>query len=360
MTTSEIMSSLSDAVLCDQRILSAPERELLANLLQRAQRNPGDGAVAAAIASSVGEIVAQRAYGVLGESIMRRLAENLAEPDQIRKQRSKTIMAGPPGGPGQGPFPPSPNPPGPHLRTAGPPGGPGQGPFPPSPNPPGPHATVRALQSRSENVAVAEMPEILPAKCVILEEFLAPAELSALLRHTFDHEADFQLSEVVSPGVTGGIVDHEYRRSRVLMNLAGHQAVVVNRIQCCWPRILSGLEHAEFTASNVEAQITASNDGDFFHWHSDNSQEVNAPREITFVYFFHREPKNFRGGELRIYDSRRENNGYTPMANYRTVVPQQNQIVLFASSLAHEITPVECPSRAFADSRFTVNGWFHR
>jgi Rps23 Pro-64 3,4-dihydroxylase Tpa1-like proline 4-hydroxylase len=51
---------------------------------------------------------------------------------------------------------------------------------------------------------------------------------------------------------------------------------------------------------------------------------------------------------------------YRPQEKYRTIVPQQNQAVFFLSSLAHEITPVECPSGAFADSRFTVNGWFHR
>jgi SM-20-related protein len=232
-------------------------------------------------------------------------------------------------------------------------------PFPPGPNPPGP-GIVGGSQAQLGSVAIGEMPEVLAAECVVLEEFLAPAELNALCQYVFDHEADFQLSEVISPGVTSGIVDHEYRRSRVLMNLGDHQAVVVNRLQSCWPSILSRLDRAAFVASQVEAQITASNDGDFFHWHSDNGHEINAPREITFVYFFHREPKNFRGGELRIYDSRREGGSYVPMENYRTIVPQQNQIVLFPSSLAHEITPVECSSKAFADSRFTVNGWFHK
>jgi Rps23 Pro-64 3,4-dihydroxylase Tpa1-like proline 4-hydroxylase len=216
------------------------------------------------------------------------------------------------------------------------------------------------LQAQLKAVAVAEMPRFLVAEPLILEEFLAPAELHALLQHTLDHEAEFQLSEVVSPGAAGSMVDHEYRRSRVLMNLGAHRAVVVNRLQSCWPRILAKLGHDEFVASQVEAQITASNDGDFFHWHSDNCHEENAPREITFVYFFNREPMNFRGGELHIYDSRWENGGYVPMKNHRTIVPQQNQMVLFASSLAHEITPVECSSQAFADSRFTMNGWFHR
>ena len=39
---------------------------------------------------------------------------------------------------------------------------------------------------------------------------------------------------------------------------------------------------------------------------------------------------------------------------YQTIVPQQNQIVFFPCELLHEITPVNCESRQFADSRFTL------
>jgi Rps23 Pro-64 3,4-dihydroxylase Tpa1-like proline 4-hydroxylase len=43
-----------------------------------------------------------------------------------------------------------------------------------------------------------------------------------------------------------------------------------------------------------------------------------------------------------------------------TLTPPQNSIVFFPSSYLHEVMPVSCPSRAFADSRLTVNGWLHR
>jgi Rps23 Pro-64 3,4-dihydroxylase Tpa1-like proline 4-hydroxylase len=81
---------------------------------------------------------------------------------------------------------------------------------------------------------------------------------------------------------------------------------------------------------------------------------------MTFVYFFHREPRQFEGGELRLHDSK--NGGDHPLStgSYQTIVPEQNQIVFFPSSTLHEITPVHCRSRSFADSRFTVNGWLHR
>jgi SM-20-related protein len=209
-------------------------------------------------------------------------------------------------------------------------------------------------------VAVLEPADFLPVQCVVLDEFLTSTELNKLRQHVLEQEMRFETSEVLSPGVTGGAVDYEHRRSRVLMDMGGHERLIVDRLLTCLPRVLQKWGRDPFPISRVETQTTASNHGDFFHCHSDNGAEAVAAREITFVYFFHREPKQFSGGELRIYDSRRENDNFVPTANYRTIVPEQNQLVLFASGLSHEITPVDCPCGTFADSRFTINGWIHR
>lgn len=226
-----------------------------------------------------------------------------------------------------------------------------------------PKASVSAdgsKEQRATAVAVLERPEFLPAQFVVLDEFLVPEELKELTEYALSHESDFVLSEVIAPGEAGSMVDYEHRRSSVLMDAGEHQAVIVNRIQACLPRVLQKLGREMFPVSKTETQMTASNDGDFFRHHNDNGQGEIASRELTFVYFFHREPKAFRGGELRIYDSRLENSEYVSTGDYQIIVPQQNQIVFFPSALLHEITRVECPSRAFADSRFTVNGWFHQ
>ena len=184
--------------------------------------------------------------------------------------------------------------------------------------------------------------------------------MNEVIQYALAHEADFALSEVVAPGDGGSGIDYEYRRSRVLMDLGAHQTLILNRIQAALPLVMQKLGSEVFPITRIEAQMTASNDGDFFRHHNDNGQDEIASRELTFVYFFHREPKAFQGGELRLYDSRLENGEYCSTGQYQTIVPEQNQIVFFPSSLLHEITPVQCPSRAFADSRFTVNGWFHR
>ena len=278
------------------------------------------------------------------------------------------------------PEPPSgmPHPPGPGVRAPQKPPQPPNAPMrspgepePPSgqPQPPG----VRAPRSEPEppsdkrtavlsraTATVAERPPVLPAQCVVLDEFLAPQELAELTRFTLEHESDFRASEVVSPNADSGVINYEHRRSRVLMDLAEHQDLMLDRIKGVLPQVLDQLGMEEFSIAGVEAQVTASNDGDFFHFHCDNGSERVASRNLTFVYFFHREPRPFEGGELRIHDARLEDGTYVSEGSYQAIIPQQNQIVFFPCEMMHEITPVGCASHAFADSRFTLNGWLRR
>jgi len=171
---------------------------------------------------------------------------------------------------------------------------------------------------------------------------------------------DFRASEVVSPIAEGGVINYEHRRSRVLMDLGRHQELMLERIKSVLPQVMERLGMEEFSIEGAEVQITASNDGDFFLAHSDSGSDSVASRHLTFVYFFHREPKQFEGGELRIHDARLEEEVYVSEGSCQTIVPRQNQIVFFPCELLHEITQVQCSSQQFADSRFTVNGWLRR
>src|ERR1700728_740829 len=359
MTPKQILDSFSETLVRDERILSAQERALVATLLRHAKTATGENqeiqeAVRVVIASAVGETVAQRAFAVLGGSIVERILEGSPLPlgDSVG-ERTADIFAKEPQPPSQGPSPgPADKAP---LRWPQPPRSPGE-PQPPS-HGPGPSGVRTTVVSETR---AAARPTVLPAQCVVLDEFLVPQELEELIRFTLEREADFSASEVVSPSADGGIVNYEHRRSRVLMDLAHHQDVILARIKAVLPQVLGTLGMAEFAISEVEAQLTASSHGDFFHFHSDNGSDRVASRRLTFVYFFHREPRQFEGGELRIHDARLEEGTYVSQGSYQTIAPQQNQIVFFPCELLHEITPVNCASRRFADSRFTLNGWLRR
>jgi Rps23 Pro-64 3,4-dihydroxylase Tpa1-like proline 4-hydroxylase len=99
----------------------------------------------------------------------------------------------------------------------------------------------------------------------------------------------------------------------------------------------------DFVASEVVSYDSAHRDSDGGHGGPVSS------RELTFVYYGHREPLPFTGGELRMIDG-----------DAATIVPHQNSIVFFPSHYLHEVMPIYCPSGRFEDSRLTFNGWLHR
>ena len=207
--------------------------------------------------------------------------------------------------------------------------------------------------------AVAMKPDFVRAQFVVENKFLSSAKVDEIIHYTLAHELDFGISEVVS-SAGAWVIDVTYRRSRVLMDIGKHEKVIVTHMKAILPLVLKSLQHRVFHISRVDVQITASNHGDFFRIHSDVDEDELASREITFVYFLHSKPKAFRGGELRIYDSRLEGAEYVSTGTYSTVTPKHNQVVFFPSSLMHEVMPVNCPSQSFVDSRFTVNGWICR
>ena len=396
MTPKQILDSFSETLMRDERILSPQERALVATLLQHAKtasnQNPEtQEAVRAVIASAVGETVAQRAFVVLGGSIVERILEgNKLSQDDSTVVHGVGLEPTPhpsfdPQSAGEllqtmaasqvksEPDPPSVQP-GPGVRAPHkapqPPARPMGEPDPPSTQPPSPGPGVRAPRREPDppssarttavletSAAVADRPSVLPARCVVLDEFLAPQELEQLTRFTLEHESYFSASSVVSPNAESGVVNYDHRRSRVLMDLAQYEDLMLDRIRSVLPRVLDQLGMEEFAITGVEAQVTASNDGDFFRFHSDNGSERVRSRQLTFVYFFHCEPRQFEGGELRIHDSHLRDGAYVSDDTYQAIVPQQNQIVFFPCELLHEITPVTCASQRFADSRFTLNGW---
>jgi SM-20-related protein len=194
---------------------------------------------------------------------------------------------------------------------------------------------------------------VYPSQFVQLDNFLTPAEYKGLLTYAVQKQAAF-VSTTTSTGA------EDYRESKVLHVFPEFSSLITKRIQAIVPQILEKFSIPNFPVAEVEAQLTAHNDGSFYKVHNDNGSPETASRELTYVYYFSRQPKPFKGGELRIYDSKVENNFYVQADTYKTVEPRNNSIVFFLSRYMHEVLPIQCPSKAFADSRFTVNGWVRR
>jgi SM-20-related protein len=186
-----------------------------------------------------------------------------------------------------------------------------------------------------------------------IDDFLSTEERKELLNYTLRQESSFVPTSIVTDA-------QNHRSSKVIYSFPQFSELIINRVQAVLPYVLNKLQISPFDATQIEAQLTTHNDGNYYKIHNDNGMAKIANRELTFVYYFYQEPKPFSGGELRIYDSITQNNLCIEAESFQTIEPRNNSIVFFFSRYMHEVLPVSCPSRKFADSRFTVNGWIRK
>jgi SM-20-related protein len=201
----------------------------------------------------------------------------------------------------------------------------------------------------------------MPDQVLFLEEFLAPHEVTMLRNYAQAREADFVPSEVLD-GHEDGHQDEQVRRSRVLYDVDDIHPFVTDRVMALYSWVLPRLGMEPFEVSQLELQVTSSNDGEWFKAHRDSGAGPVETRTLTFVYYCHREPRTFSGGELRMFGPAdgQDVDDSELQARALTLAPPQNSIVFFPSSYLHEVMPVSCSSGTFEDSRLTVNGWLHR
>lgn len=191
---------------------------------------------------------------------------------------------------------------------------------------------------------------------VTIEDFLTPGENEKLLAYALENEPGFEDS---------GLIDRteDHRKSRVFYAIlrSKWRDVFLHRLKLHLPYILLALNVPQFQLGNFEMQLTASNDGDFYKPHADHSPETErtASRQITYVYYLHREPRPFAGGGLFLYGGRPEQFVYSNARTVTAIESRNNCLILFASNRWHELDMVRCPSGKFGDSRFSINGWLH-
>ncbi len=196
----------------------------------------------------------------------------------------------------------------------------------------------------------------------IIDDFLDAQTHRALLDYVIANEGRFEPATLHRP--TGMEVDTAIRDNLKLSDLGPLRDEMVKRFSAALPRLASTLGTTVPADSRLELELTAYGDGAFYHAHSDTvlpgkdnpGQVERDPRLLSAVYYFHRRPKAFDGGALRLF--RWGVSEPSDAADYRDFEPTDNRLVTFLSWSRHEVMPVRCPSRRFEDYRFAINCWF--
>ena len=205
----------------------------------------------------------------------------------------------------------------------------------------------------SGNNAIFDLMPHLP--CHFIDDFLPEALNGALLRHTLD-VSRFASAKVVSSeelklqtSLRKGMLSEDRLEPFLPQLLAS--------LQQAFPTICTTLGVSGFDNPHIEYRLAAHGDGDFFSAHHDvltgaNRTLTNRDRVVTAVYYFHRLPRAFTGGELHLHPFIK--------GAAKAIEPRNNRLVAFPSLLMHEVVPVSVPGTAFADSRFSITFWYTR
>ncbi|MBD9362439.1 2OG-Fe(II) oxygenase [Methylomonas fluvii] len=190
----------------------------------------------------------------------------------------------------------------------------------------------------------------LPPYCVV-SDFLGEDLIEQLMAHVQSKERQF------TPTQVGSGYSPEIRISSVLYDLGGLQETLQERFRAIAPQATADLGLLPFELERCEIELVAHGDGTFFKRHIDTriyKPNAKIQRAMTGVLYFHRWPKGFCGGQLRLYPLNHSSE------NFIDIDPERDRLVLFPAWAPHEVMPISCPSDQFADSRFAINCWYCR
>lgn len=203
-----------------------------------------------------------------------------------------------------------------------------------------------------------------PPRVLVVEDFLSPEEHAMLLAFASDSNSSHAGPQVNRPDET---VDSPNRSSRPASSAeagAGMVKMLEERLRAIFPNARREAGVAPFRLGTLEYQITAHHDGDFFALHDDIGLpwHQSSARRLSFVYYFHEQPRQFSGGQLRLHGHRSDDvEQLGADATFRTVEPADNTIAFFPSDALHEVCPISVPGAPDAPgaTQFTLTGWFH-
>lgn len=196
--------------------------------------------------------------------------------------------------------------------------------------------------------------ELISAPFVLVDNLLPDEVLIDLWDFIVRNNEKFVTSLI------GNDVDPHVRNSKVLYeeDLEPFKNAVLSRVRQIladsWGRL--GMKGSD--ADEPEIQLTLHNDGGFYKAHRDNDLGPGGrSRSITYVIYLFRTPRRFSGGDLILYDWNLANEGY--VSKFTRIIPRNNSLILFPSSVWHQVTPVKCYNSEFESGRFTINGWLN-
>ncbi len=191
---------------------------------------------------------------------------------------------------------------------------------------------------------------------MIIDGFLGSERAARLLEFACRNQARFGASGVHEG--EGAAAQGMMRQSLSLS--CGYDAALADfhaAIDAQFDHLREGLGVPAFVESEREIDFVAHLDGHHYRRHVDTLSETAregtaTDRMVSMVYYFHREPQAFTGGELEMFA--------IAGGEKRRIAPAHDRLVAFPSIAPHAVRPIALPGNRFEDARFSLACWLCR
>lgn len=204
------------------------------------------------------------------------------------------------------------------------------------------------------------------APLVVIDDLLGRARARQVLDYAIAHQARFTRSRVSLRH--DGVVDTSRRVSLVCDVLDDLMPALEPTLRRVIDAAIPALGLVNVEGYALESELAWSGNGGFFRRHTDTLRYRRSHRVMTLVYYVHRRPKVFSGGQLQIYglgalggvDPEHEAEARADREPCHEIEPQWDRAVLFPSWFPHEVRAVRSDSDDFGDGRFALTVWVHK
>ena len=195
-----------------------------------------------------------------------------------------------------------------------------------------------------------------PAPFVWMKDFLTTQECDRLFALALARREHFGAARVVDNAEEGGRVKPEARITLEMESCARRDVRLwlLPRIEHAIPEIVARLRLEDPGRYRIEMNMRVYPASGFYTIHCDSRAGLFRDRVLSFICFFHPEPRRFSGGDLLLYDSNQR--GGHPVPAFSRIEPLRGGIVFFMCEDWHQVTPVECDSEDFGAGRFVLSG----
>jgi len=221
-------------------------------------------------------------------------------------------------------------------------------------------AAVAQLRLRTQTTRPAPaFRQLIRSRYVRITNFLPPEEHHRVLAFALAHQDAFKDSGIVS-NEGADRKDYGVRKSQTLYGpqLETIWSLFDRKLRGILSYVRKELGIPWFPLGEIERQVSAHAEGGFFIPHVDTGHPLVANRRISCVYYFFSTPRQFTGGELKLYDTWAMTHRSTAAPTHTTLEPLDNSLVFFPSDVFHEVCPVHRETEEFGDSRFAITIWF--